>query len=734
MFFLLLLYLFNWDAIQGQNIIDYNDESHTISISQDLEVFEDTDSKYNVEEIIKGKVLFSKTKNEIPSYSFTKSTVWCRFSLKNTTSETCYLEVSPPILNEVTLYQIYDNEIDSLKLGSFHTNKNSLKSNNYIFKLDDKAKYFLLKTRSKTRLFIKARVGTFDAFITKTRAVDSIQAIYAGLLIMIFIYNLFLFYTNREKVYLFYLLHLTNLIFYFLYINGYGIEFIWEDSPSINSHYITILSLGYILSMFFVINFLDAKKKFPVLHKVLWGLVIVLLANSIIDLFISSHFAGKLLNYIGIIAVSLIILGAIKLARKGYKHARTFLYAWLFYLLGIIIQIMQSLNLIPTNEITSNSIQIGSAFEIILLSIAIANKINFYKERKLKAIENEKNLLQEKKTLKSSQKENLEELFQEQTELLYAKNKELKEQNKKIKLKHQEITEQNKKITEYHDLLEAKNKIITSQHEDLKLHKENLEQLIDERTSELKEATIKAENADQLKTAFLKDFSHEIRTPMNAISGFSSLLMDIETDDESHNYYVEIINNHTDNLLDLIENIVDLSKIQNNTLSLKKVKFDPDKMFSVLLEKQRLKLKREKKSFIELRYIPTASKNIRLFLDYNRFWKIVYQLIDNSIKYTEAGYIEFGFKQIGQTNNIEVFVIDTGVGIRKEKLTFVFECFRKIDEQNKLQPGVGIGLSLVKGLTTLMKGEIAIETVSAADTKDKQTGTTITITIPDAIA
>ncbi len=733
LFFPLLL-LVSWVTIQGQDIIEYNDESEVLSISSELQVFEDIESKYTVKQIIENKTPFVKTKNQIPSYSFTKSTIWCKFELKNSTTKACYLEISPPILNEITLYQISDNKIDSLRLGSFYANQsNTLKSNNYVFKLDSGAHYFLLKTRSKTRLFIKARIGTFDALIKKTQTVDTIQGIYAGLVIMIFIYNLFLFYTNRENVYLFYLLHLINLILFFLYMSGYGIKFIWKDYPAINAQYITVQNAGYILSLFFVKNFLEAKKKLPILHKALWAIIIGLVINSFIDLFVSTYLAGKLLNYVGIVGVFFIISGAVKLAGKGYKHARTFLYAWVLYLVGIVIQIMQSLNFIPTNEFTSNTIQIGSAFEIVLLSIAIGNKINFYKEKKLKSIANEKILSREKEMLKSSQKENLEDLFQEQTELLFAKNKELKKQNKIIRQKHNEIAVQNKKITEYHDLLEAKNKIITSQNEDLKLHKENLEQLIDERTSELKSATIEAEDADQLKTAFLKDFSHEIRTPMNAISGFSNLLMDIEIDDESHDYYVEIINNHTDNLLDLIENIVDLSKIQNNTLVLKKVKFAPDKMFSTLLEKLQLKLKREKKSFIDLRYNPPASKDIRLYLDYNRFWKIVYQLVDNSIKYTETGYIEFGFRQIEQTKDVEIYVIDTGVGIRKEKLSFVFESFRKIDEQNKLQPGVGLGLSLVKGLVTSMNGKIDIETVSAEDIKGVQTGTTIKITLPDAI-
>ena len=736
-FIVFSLFLIGDFVVKAQQVINYENDSVVLSISSQLEVYEDKNSTLTAIDLINNNVEFEKTGQQIPSYSFTKSTIWSRFGLNNLTNKNCYLEVSPPILNYVALYQVYEDRIDSTFLGSFYTdmNVNTLYSNSYIFKLDNEADYYLLETKSKTRLFIKAQIGSYDAFLKKSGTVDVIQGVYAGLILMILIYNLFLYFTNRENVYLYYLLHILNLILFFLYMSGYGIKFIWNDFPIINAYYISVINFGFVLSIVFVINFLDAKKNLPVLYKFLLGVIVALIVNSIIDIFVSSYLAGKVLNYIGIFAIGFVIAGALNLAKKGYKHANTFLYAWILYLLGIAVQTLQSLNFIPTNEFTSNTIQIGSAFEVILLSIAVGNKINFYKEKRLEAMANERILMKEKELLKSSQKENLEELFQEQTELLYAKNKELKKQNKEIKLKHDEISLQNKKITEYHGLLEAKNRIITNQNEDLRLHKEDLEQLIDERTRELKEAAIKAENADKLKTAFLKDFSHEIRTPMNAISGFSNLLMDIEVDDESHDYYVEIINNHTDNLLDLIDNIVDLSRIQNNSLYLKKVKFDPSKLFVALLEKLQLKLKHEKKSFVNLRLKQSDNKDLRLFLDYNRFWKIIYQLVDNSIKYTEAGYIEFGFHEIDQTNNIVVFVEDTGVGIKREKLTYVFDSFRKVDDQNtKIHAGTGLGLSLVKGLVTLMNGEIDIQTVSAEESVEKETGTTIKVLIPNAIA
>ena len=173
------------------------------------------------------------------------------------------------------------------------------------------------------------------------------------------------------------------------------------------------------------------------------------------------------------------------------------------------IQTMQSLNYIATNDFTSNTIQIGSAIEIILLAIAVGNKILFYKEEAIQANIRERQILQEKESLKSGQKEKLEIEFQRQTEVLYDKIRELRRQNIEINKKFREISSHNAKLIDYHELLEQKNKIIIRQNNVLKKHREDLENIIFERTKELEEAKLLAEEADELKTAFLKNFSHD---------------------------------------------------------------------------------------------------------------------------------------------------------------------------------------------------------------------------------
>jgi signal transduction histidine kinase len=721
----------------SQKEIVYTNESDFISISPNLYIYEDETAKLNVNDLLSNdSIKFSKTKQLIPSFSFTNSVVWCKFRINNHTNKIIYLDISPPILNQVCLYQIHGNQvIDSVYCGSFYTdqNQNTFKSANCVFKLDSLADYYLLKVKSKTRLFIKAHVGSYSALAGKTNFVFTLNGLYAGMVLMIFLFHIFLFISSREKIYLYYLFHLMNTGVFFLYISGFGINYIWDKLPIINSYFIAIMSLGYVLTILFVINFLESRKNLPTIHKLLLVAIGLLTLNSLIDFAGYSNLSGRLLNYVGLFVLLPILSGTFKLLKKGFNPAYTFLSAWILYMFGVGIQTLQSLNFIPTNEFTANSIQIGSSLEIILLAIAVGKKLNFYKLGKLTASSGAKKLLLENEVLKKNEKERLEERYQAQTELLYLKNKELKKQNKEISIKFEEITEQNRKIEVFHELLETKNKIITRQNDELITHKENLEQLIEERTWELQEATRLAEEADQLKTAFLKNFSHELRTPMNAIAGFSSLMIDIDPEDKSFDYYSGIIMENTDNLLELIDNIIDLSRLQSGEFFLKKIKFDPAKMFIALKEKFQEKLRKEKKSFIELMVdIPQFNKS-RINLDYNRFWKIVYQLLDNSVKYTEAGYIKFGFKQIEGNHSIELFVEDSGIGIKKEKLEVVFESFSKVDKNKmKFYPGVGVGLSMVKGLVKIMEGELFIHTVSSADSPDKSNGTSIKVIIPNA--
>ncbi|MEG2121093.1 MAG: ATP-binding protein [Rikenellaceae bacterium] len=215
---------------------------------------------------------------------------------------------------------------------------------------------------------------------------------------------------------------------------------------------------------------------------------------------------------------------------------------------------------------------------------------------------------------------------------------------------------------------------------------------------ELEDAKERAEQSNKLKSAFLANMSHEIRTPLNAIIGFSELLS--ETEDHAEKIeYCNIINNNNELLLRLINDILDLSKIEAGVLELKPVLFDVSELFNELFMtfKQRMT-----NSVVEL-VCDVPYKNCTIEFDRNRFVQVITNFLTNAVKFTIKGEITMGYRY--EDNGIAIFVKDTGVGISKEKLDKVFERFEKLDD---FAQGTGLGMAICKAITDAHNGKIGV--------------------------
>lgn len=735
-YILLCFGLFGGDKSFAQNIVLTNiDKVQTIS--SNMLVFEDKSAKLNIYNIIEHKNLLKKQEKEIPSYSFSSSNIWCAFSILKKTDKNLFLEIGPPFLNKITLYSVFDDgRIDSTSNGSFYCKEmEGLGSTSYIFSLHPDAKLFYLKISTNTRLYITAKIGTEAAFFNHNSNFNVLIGVLGGIILMIFVYNLFLFATSHNHIYLYYLLHLINTFLNFLYLTGIGKEFMWGGQRWINEYFLSIMSLGFTLPLLFTIKYLRTSTYSKKIHYGMLLSIFALIIISALNIFGYHLAAGNLLNTVGFIIVVFVIYATSSIRRMGYKPASPFLYAWMFYFSGITIQVLQGLNVIPTTLFTSNAMQFGSIMEIITLSLAVAYQINYLKQEMRLSLVGERKALQEKEALIKEQNKHLENKAQRQSEEIRKKKIRLEQKNIEIIKQNEQIKTQSEKLHNANLLLEHKNRIIETQRNSLLFHKNNLETIIESRTSELKKATETATDADRLKTAFLKDISHEIRTPMNAIAGFASLLVDIDMNDKRHDYYIDIISKNTDELLNLIDNIIELSKIQTGSLKIKKVIFKPKKIFNALHEQFTEKLRDERKVFVSLKLSMPSRNDIKINTDYNKFWQIIFHLVDNALKYTEKGFIEFGFKFVANNNSaLQVFVKDTGKGINQEKLKTIFDRFRKSEDgKTKLYSGTGLGLSLVKGLTEFMNGEIIVESKTKEEFPGQQPGTTVNIIFKNII-
>ena len=209
----------------------------------------------------------------------------------------------------------------------------------------------------------------------------------------------------------------------------------------------------------------------------------------------------------------------------------------------------------------------------------------------------------------------------------------------------------------------------------------------------------KAEELDRLKSAFLANMSHEIRTPLNAIVGFSSLLA--ETDSRSERQeYIKIVQENNELLLQLISDILDLSKIEAGTFNFVYTNVDVNETCTEIIKSMSMKVSKGVELIFE-----EPLPECYLYTDKNRFTQVISNFINNALKFTQQGCITLGYEQVSH-QKIKFYVRDTGMGIPEEKQKSIFERFVKL---NTFVQGTGLGLSICKSIVSQMGGEIGVD-------------------------
>lgn len=318
---------------------------------------------------------------------------------------------------------------------------------------------------------------------------------------------------------------------------------------------------------------------------------------------------------------------------------------------------------------------------------------------------------------------------QEQTiaKLLEAKVKqrtrELEEASALLKENQEEITAQRDSLEVVNGFLLEKQDLIIAQNAELDKHRNSLEKLVEDRTQELELALCKAEESNRLKSSFLANMSHEIRTPMNAIIGFSSLVKDETISESERNFMIDAIGISSASLLVIINDILDLSKIQADqmTLHYKAIDLidlleDIYTMFSVEANIKNLLLR------LNICQLP---QKLIISADTVRLRQVIANLMSNAIKFTSHGEVELGVKEQG--SKLVVYVKDTGIGIPAHFGNSIFDRFTKIeDSKDVLYGGTGLGLAISKSLVELWNGKMWYESI-------ENVGSIFYFTIPNAI-
>ncbi len=226
---------------------------------------------------------------------------------------------------------------------------------------------------------------------------------------------------------------------------------------------------------------------------------------------------------------------------------------------------------------------------------------------------------------------------------------------------------------------------------------------------ELKKAKNIAEESLKVKNEFLTNMSHEIRTPLNAVIGFTDLLLETELTSEQQ-LHLETMRNSGEILLSLINNVLDLSKLESDKLEIEEISFDLHKNLNEVVRIMKIKAN-EKKISLELNIDTNIPKIV--IGDPNRLGQILLNLIGNAVKFTNEGFVKVSVKQLSEVNNISTILFeikDTGIGIVSNRINTVFGAFTQAkSDTSRIYGGTGLGLTIVKKIVSLLNGEIKVE-------------------------
>ncbi|MBS1772399.1 MAG: hypothetical protein JST82_06040 [Bacteroidetes bacterium] len=383
----LLLSLTQWCAT-AQDTIIYNTADKNISIGNKVFILNDTNSVLSIDEVIKsGK--FIKSTQEVPNLEITKSTIWVRFTVSNATqNDDVVVELAYPTIDSVSFVSMNaDNSYDVINTGEYIPYyKRAYKHQNYIFDLrlaPGESRTYYLRLNASEQLQVPLEVGTAKTILESTTSKDLIFGVYAGTILVMLFYNLFIFISVRDKNYLYYVAYILFVGMTQACVQGYGPRFLYPDSPYLANLMMVLMPVMVgVSALEFLRVFLQLKEYLPKLNKGIYVVEFFYLCIATLG-FLGKYreAAQTVLGNAMLGSVYVVIIGSI-LSSRGNRTAKFFLLAWVIFLASVVVFVLRNFGVLPYNNFTLYALQIGSALEVVLLSFALADKISILRKEK----------------------------------------------------------------------------------------------------------------------------------------------------------------------------------------------------------------------------------------------------------------------------------------------------------------------------------------------------------------
>lgn len=404
-----------------------------IYVSSGISFIEDKNGTLTFDEIV-NSANFQPVKKTVPNFGISPSTYWLRVQIKNESEKlgNMRLQVTQPGLDEIDFYHKKRGASDysMIKGGEcMPFSSRDFYDPSYIYKvnLDSNAlTTFYFRIKSRDNFQVPIIIGSQESIFRSNKIKDFILGLFAGIMIVMFLYNTFLYVTVRDKTYLYYIIYLATVILTQCSIQGYTFQYLWPGSPFMAqwSPFIFSPMVG-VASAYFMRIFLDTKLYTPKLDKgfiyfeILYALAVVL---AIVGFF---HISYLLITACASLLSMYMLIAATSIVRKKYKPARFFLLAWSMFLFGVTIYSMTNVGVLPINDFTFYTMPFGAAAEVVLLSLALADRINVLKREKEQSQAEALRVSQQNQKLITEQNIVLEQKVHERTLELEETNEEL---------------------------------------------------------------------------------------------------------------------------------------------------------------------------------------------------------------------------------------------------------------------------------------------------------------------
>ena len=693
-------------SVLSQNIIALHKNETASNFGKNMLLLVDESKKLSLDQVI-ASTNFKTVDADVPNLGISSSAYWLKFSVKNNTEgRNLMFQIPLPTIDYVDFYQVNsrDSLIEKELIGDRRPYYNRKFDNPFsTFRFDLKpgdTTTIYLRISGFEQLQVPTTLSASKNIIAKNADSFLIFGIFAGVLIVMFTYNLFLYISTKDNTYLYYIVNILFIGLLQANFQGFPFKYLWPDNVWISFHAVYILTpLAALTGLEFMHKFLHTKELLPKMHK--YSRIFYLLyAFAFIQMFLGNmNISYQILQVSAMMVALFMLLSAVLIYRKGFRAAKFFLIAWSIFLLGLCIFVLKDYNILPYNTITYNMMPFGSALEVVLLSFALADKINTFKKEK-----------------EESQAEALR-ISLENEKLILEQNAELE---RNVNARTLELQESNRALeTTLSDLKEAQSQLVDSE------KMAGLGQLtagiaheinnpINFVTSNIKPLELDIIDLDNVITMYEKlDFNQELHPQISKIESFKKQI-DIAFVREEIKSLLSGISEGAKRTAEIIRSLKNFSRLDENdtkpvdlneglasTLVLVRNTF-PDQLTVV-------------KDFGEIPKVECLPGKIN---------QVFMNLITNAVQAIkskpQAAEETLTIKTWTENKYVKISIKDSGTGMPDEVKQKIFEPFFTTKDVGE---GTGLGLSIVFRIIESHKGTIDVIT------KVNQ-GTEFIITLP----